>query len=161
MYSDRHTNNEPYAPIAEHGLIGNLHTAALVDTSGTVDWYCPGRFDAPSVFASLLDPQRGGRFRIAPTGQDWTSRQLYLPDSAVLVTRFLGTDGVAEVVDFMPVTGRATDTPHVLVRLVRVVSGNVRLAVVCAPRFDYGREQHKLTCEGKLAEFRADRKSVV
>ena len=104
-------------------------TAALVDTGGTVDWYCPGRFDAPSVFASLLDPQRGGFFRIAPTGQDWTTRQLYLPDSAVLVTRFLGTDGVAEVVDFMPVTGRATDTPHVLVRLVRVVSGNVRLAV--------------------------------
>ena len=160
MYSDRHTNNEPYAPIAEHGLIGNLRTAALVDTSGTVDWYCPGRFDAPSVFASLLDPQRGGRFRIAPTGQDWTSRQLYLPDSAVLVTRFLGTDGVAEVVDFMPVTGRATDTPHVLVRLVRVVSGNVRLAVVCAPRFDYGREQHKLTCEGKLAEFRAPHQSL-
>jgi GH15 family glucan-1,4-alpha-glucosidase len=153
MYSDRDTHTSPYAPIAEHGLIGNLQSAALVDTRGTVDWYCPGRFDAPSVFASLLDPKRGGYFRIAPTGQDWTTRQLYLPDSAVLVTRFLGTDGVAEVVDFMPVTGRATDSPHVLVRLVRVVSGTVRLAVECAPRFDYGRAQHRLTCEGNAAVF--------
>ncbi len=153
MYSDRDTHTGMYAPIAEHGLIGNLQSAALVDTRGTVDWYCPGRFDAPSVFASLLDPERGGFFRIAPTGQDWTTRQLYLPDSAVLVTRFLGTDGVAEVVDFMPVTGRATDSPHVLARLVRGVSGHVPLAVQCAPRFDYGRAQHKLTCEGNVAVF--------
>jgi len=153
MYSDRDTHTGTYAPIAEHGLIGNLQSAALVDTRGTVDWYCPGRFDAPSVFASLLDPERGGFFRIAPTGQDWTTRQLYLPDSAVLVTRFLGSDGVAEVVDFMPVTGRTTDSPHVLARLVRGVSGNVRMAVQCAPRFDYGRAQHKLTCEGNVAIF--------
>src|ERR1041384_1071958 len=153
MDSDLGMHTSRYAPIAEHGLIGNLQTAALVDTGGTVDWYCPGRFDAPSVFASLLDPERGGFFRIAPTGHGWTTRQLYLPDSAVLVARFLGDDGVAEVVDFMPVTGRATDTKHVLMRLVRVVRGHVRLAAYCAPRFDYGRAQHKLTCEGNVATF--------
>src|SRR5215207_6993691 len=122
-----------YTPIAEHGLIGNLRTAALVDTGGTVSWYCPGRFDAPSVFASLLDADRGGMFRIAPIGSKWTTRQLYLPDSAVLVTRFLGDEGVAEVVDFMPVTGRASDTPDLLVRVVRVVRGEVRFEVRCAP----------------------------
>src|SRR5258707_5721401 len=133
MYSDRDTHTGTYAPIAEHGLIGNLQSAALVDTRGTVDWYCPGRFDAPSVFASLLDPERGGFFRIAPTDQECTTRQLYLPDSAVLVTRFLGTEGVAEDVDFLPVTGRATDSPHVLARLVRGVTGNVRIAVHCSP----------------------------
>ncbi|GAA4716350.1 glucoamylase [Phytohabitans rumicis] len=144
-----------YAPIAEHGLIGNLRSAALVDTGGTVSWYCPGRFDAPSVFASLLDPDRGGLFRIAPAGHGWTARQLYLPDSAVLVTRFLGDDGVAEVVDFMPVTGRAGDTPDLLVRVVRVVRGELRLEVRCAPRFDYGRATHTLEHEGDAAVFRA------
>jgi GH15 family glucan-1,4-alpha-glucosidase len=144
-----------YAPIAEHGLIGNLRSAALVDTGGTVSWYCPGRFDAPSVFASLLDPDRGGLFRIAPAGHGWTARQLYLPDSAVLVTRFLGDDGVAEVVDFMPVTGRAGDAPDLLVRVVRVVRGELRLDVRCAPRFDYGRARHTLEHEGDAAVFRA------
>ena len=148
------------APIAEHGLIGNLQTAALIDTRGTVAWYCPGRFDAPSVFASLLDADRGGLFQIAPTGQGWTTRQLYLPDSAVLVTRFLGTGGVAEIVDFMPVTGRATDTPHLLVRQVRVVRGKVPLTVLCAPRFDYGRAQHKLVWEGEAAVFRAPQRAL-
>jgi len=160
MSTDRHTRAEPYPPIAEHGLIGNLQTAALVDTGGAIVWYCPGRFDAPSVFASLLDHERGGSFRIAPVGPGWGTRQLYLPDSAVLVTRFLGTDGVAEVVDFMPVTGRATDSPHVLMRLVRVVSGRVRLAVQCAPRFDYAQAEHKLMCEGNAAVFHSANRTL-
>ncbi len=155
-----HDRTSRYTPIAEHGLIGNLQTAALVDTGGTIDWYCPGRFDAPSVFASLLDPDRGGSFRIAPTGVGWSTRQLYLPDSAVLVTRFLGTDGVAEVVDFMPVTGRATDPPHVLARLVRGVSGNVRLTVHCAPRFDYGRAPHVLKRDGNSVIFHGPNRSL-
>src|SRR5215475_9207918 len=149
-----------YPPIAEHGLIGNLQTAALVDTRGTVAWYCPGRFDAPSVFASLIDHDQGGSFQIAPIGTGWTTRQLYLPDSAVLVTRFLGADGVAEVVDFMPVTGRASDTPHVLIRQLRVVRGQVRLAVHCAPRFDYARAPHKLVCEGTTALFHGPNRTL-
>src|SRR5690242_6928709 len=91
-----------YLPIAEHGLIGDMHTAALVGTDGTIDWYCCPRFDSPSVFAALLDAERGGLFRIAPVGHDWTSRQLYLPDTNILITRFLTPDGVGEVQDFMP-----------------------------------------------------------
>jgi GH15 family glucan-1,4-alpha-glucosidase len=153
MKADQMIDAHSYRPIAEHGLIGNLQTAALVDTGGTISWYCPGRFDAPSVFAGLLDPDRGGLFRIAPVGHEWTTRQLYLPDSAVLVTRFLGEEGVAEVVDFMPVTGRATDTPDLLARLVRVVRGELQLEVRCAPRFDYGQVRHTLEHDGDTAVF--------
>ena len=91
-----------YLPIAEHGLIGDLHTAALVGTDGTIDWYCCPRFDSPSVFAAILDADRGGLFRIAPDCDGWSSKQLYLPDTNILITRFLMPDGVGEVQDFMP-----------------------------------------------------------
>ena len=90
-----------YLPIAEHGLIGDLHTVALVGTDGTIDWYCCPRFDSPSMFAAILDADRGGLFRIAPDGDGWGSKQLYLPDTNVLITRFLMADGVGEVQDFM------------------------------------------------------------
>ena len=88
--------------IAEHGLIGDLHTVALVGTDGTIDWYCCPRLDSPSVFAAILDADNGGLFRIAPDRGGWTSKQLYLPDTNVLTTRFLTPDGVGEVPDFMP-----------------------------------------------------------
>ena len=91
-----------YLPIAEHGLIGDLHTVALVGTDGTIDWYCCPRFDSPSVFAAILDADRGGLFRISPDCDGWSSKQLYLPDTNVLITRFLMPDGVGEVQDFMP-----------------------------------------------------------
>ena len=118
---------EGYPPIAEHGLIGDLQTAALVTTDGSVDWFCCPRFDSPSVFASLLDADRGGRFRIAAEGDDVVIRQLYFPDTAILVTRFMTPDGVGEVLDFMPVEDphRATDR-HRLVRVVRCVRGQIR-----------------------------------
>jgi GH15 family glucan-1,4-alpha-glucosidase len=136
---------EGYPPIAEHGLIGDLQTAALVTTDGCVDWFCCPRFDSPSVFASLLDADRGGRFRIAAAGDDVVVRQLYFPDTAILVTRFMTPDGVGEVLDFMPVEDphRATDR-HRLVRVVRCVRGQIRFEMECAPRFDYGRQPHEL-----------------
>jgi GH15 family glucan-1,4-alpha-glucosidase len=77
-----------YPPIAAHGLIGDLQTAALVATDGTVDWLCLPRFDSPSVFASLLDIRKGGRFALAPVGTQHVTTQMYLPNTAVLVTRF-------------------------------------------------------------------------
>src|SRR5579883_821460 len=85
-----------YPPIADHGLIGDLQTSALVAADGTVDWFCCPRFDSPSVFASLLDHERGGYFQVAPDQSDYVTRQLYLPDTAVLVTRFMSEDGVGE-----------------------------------------------------------------
>ena len=78
-----------YLPIAEHGIIGDLHSAALVGADGTVDWYCPERFDGPSVFAALLDHRRGGFYRIAPVDPLAVAKQLYLPETNILITRFL------------------------------------------------------------------------
>ena len=144
---------ERYPNISDHGLIGDLQTAALVSTDGTVDWFCCPRFDSPSVFASLLDADKGGYFRVAPDRDDYVTRQLYLPDTAVLVTRFLTPDGVGEVYDFMPVAGtRATDR-HRLVRQVRVVRGSMRFILDLQPRFDYARARHTVEVTGDGVRF--------
>lgn len=120
----------PYPPIAEHGLIGDLQTCALVSSEGVLNWFCSPRFDSPSVFAALLDHDRGGYFAITadtPAAEGGTesagvvTRQLYLADTAVLITRFLTRDGVGEVVDFMPVDDPHTATDrHRVLRVVRV-----------------------------------------
>ncbi|MDT7839648.1 glycoside hydrolase family 15 protein [Streptomyces justiciae] len=144
-----------YPPIADHGMVGDLQTAALVSSEGTVDWLCAPRFDSPSVFASLLDHDRGGHFSVrADTPRPPV--QLYLQDTAVLVTRFLAEDGVGEVVDFMPVapTQRAVGR-HRLVRILRVTRGRVRFTLECRPRFDYGRAGHRLDLAGEAVRFDA------
>src|SRR5918995_5907221 len=129
-----------YPEISEHGLIGDLQTAALVSTDGTIDWFCCPRFDSPSIFASLLDHDRGGHFHIGPDRDDYVSRQLYLPDTAILITRFVSSDGVGEGLDFMPVLeGRATDR-HRLVRLGRVGGGAMGFRMGVQPRFGFGRK---------------------
>ena len=92
-----------YLPIAEHGLVGDLHTVALIGTTGTIDWYCCPAFDAPSVFGSILDADDGGFYALRPDGDDWTSKQLYFPDTNILITRFFTPGGVGEVQDFMPI----------------------------------------------------------
>ncbi len=145
-----------YPEISDHGLIGDLQTAALVTSDGTLDWLCCPRFDSPSVFASLLDAERGGHFRMAPDRDDYVSKQLYLPDTAILVTRFMTPDGVGEVHDFMPVTGTAATERHRLVRNIRVVRGVMRFAMNIQPRFDYGRKPHKLEFSENGAVFRSD-----
>jgi GH15 family glucan-1,4-alpha-glucosidase len=132
---------DDYSLIADHGLIGDLQTAALVATDGSVDWFCAPRFDSPSVFGALLDAERGGHLRIRPASGVVTSRQLYFPDTAVLVTRFMTEAGVGEVVDFMPVAeGTVATTSRRLIRMVRCVRGEMTFDVDIAPRFDYGRE---------------------
>ncbi len=145
-----------YPEISDHGLIGDLQTAALVTSDGTLDWLCCPRFDSPSVFASLLDADRGGHFRIAPDRDDYVSKQLYFPDTAILVTRFMTPDGVGEIHDFMPVTGSAATERHRVVRNIRVVRGTMRFAIGIQPRFDYGRKTHKLEFSDNGALFRAD-----
>ena len=139
-----------YPLIADHGLIGNLQTAALVATDGTIDWFCAPRFDSPSIFGSLLDHDRGGHFKIKPTVDTFTRRQLYYPDTAILVTRFLTESGVGEVVDFMPIrSGTVASDRHQLVRMLRCVRGEMTFALDIAPRFDYGREAHKVHVIGE------------
>src|SRR3954470_2141790 len=141
--------------IADHGLIGDLQTAALIGTDGSVDWWCCPRFDSPSVFGGLLDP-RGGHFRICPATPGYRVRQMYLPETAVLITRFLTEAGVGEVVDFMPPADAAATTGHRLVRMVRCVRGRMRFAVELAPRFDYGRSPHTVHPTEHGAVFRTD-----
>ena len=121
-----------HAPIEDHGVIGDLHTAALVSTDGDIDWLCLPRFDSPSVFAALLDHERGGRFSVRCAGATRT-KQMYLPDSNVLLTRFLGESSVGEVVDFMVPRERGGRGTLQLVRLVRAVRGPVQVDIRCAP----------------------------
>lgn len=131
-----------YLPIAEHGLIGDLRTAALVGTNGTIDWYSCPSFDTPSVFGSILDADRGGSFALAAEAPART-KQFYLPDTNVLITRFFADDGVGEVQDFMPVGGRRGDVDrHRLIRRVVCVRGSVLFRARVAPRFDYGAQPH-------------------
>jgi GH15 family glucan-1,4-alpha-glucosidase len=144
-----------YPEIADHGLIGDFQTAALVAKDGTIDWFCVPRFDSPSIFASLLDASKGGRCRIAPIGTNYETRQIYLPDTANLVTRFMTPDGVGEVIDFMPlVQGNAPTPRHRIARLLRVVRGQLRFLLECEPRFDYGRQGHELQLRDSEAVFR-------
>jgi len=145
-----------YPNISDHGLIGDLQTAALVTTDGVLDWFCCPRFDSPSVFASLLDADRGGFYRIAPDRDDYVSRQLYLPDTAILVTRFMTPDGVGEVHDFMPVTGAEATDRHRVVRNIRVVRGVMRFAIEIQPRFDYARKSHKMDVTEHGVVFASD-----
>jgi GH15 family glucan-1,4-alpha-glucosidase len=134
-----------YLPIEDHGVIGDLHTVALVGVNGDIDWCCLPRFDSPSVFGALLDTQRGGRFTLSSRDTVRT-KQMYLPDTNVLLTRFLGPDSVAEVVDFMVPheRGRSSDAPHHLVRQLRAARGRVRGQLRCAPAFDYARVRHQV-----------------
>jgi GH15 family glucan-1,4-alpha-glucosidase len=143
-----------YPDIADHGLIGDFQTAALVAKDGTIDWFCTPRFDSPSVFASILDSEKGGRCRIAPTASAYEVRQMYLPDTANLVTRFMTSDGVGEVIDFMPLIQRNVPSArHRIVRLLRVVRGDLNFELRCEPRFDYGRQGHHLEVRGTEAVF--------
>ncbi len=138
-----------YQPIENYGVIGNLRTAALVGMDGSIDWLCLPHFDSPSVFAAILDDQKGGRFRIAPIGDHFRHKQFYWPDTAILVTRFLHADGVGEVEDFMPLGG----PPNELIRRVHVVRGKLSFRLECRPAFDYARAAHQCHLGPQGARF--------
>ncbi|MEU5959775.1 glycoside hydrolase family 15 protein [Micromonospora parva] len=146
---------ESYPAVENHGLIGDLQTAALISTDGTVDWFCAPRFDSPSVFGALLDRRNGGHFQLSPDGVDYTSKQLYLPGTPILITRFHTADGVGELLDFMPVTGAQATDEHRLIRLVRMVRGTMRFRVQCRPRFNYGRDPFELEVHPEGDLFRS------
>jgi GH15 family glucan-1,4-alpha-glucosidase len=147
-----------YLPIAEHGIIGDLHSVALVGTDGTIDWYCCPAFDSPSVFASILDREKGGFYRIAPLDEGWTPKQLYFPDTNVLITRFLAPHGVVELQGFMPIPRDGEERHrHRLVRRVVGVRGEMRFRLDLQPRFDYGREAHTVEHHDHGVVFRSPR----
>ena len=125
--------------IADHGAIGNLETIALVACDGTIDYLCWPNLDSPSIFAGLLDADQGGVFELAPELSDVRIVQMYLPDTNVLLTKWLGTDGSAEITDLMLDTDEEEGGPTRLVRRVKVTRGTVTVRLRCAPRLDYGR----------------------
>jgi GH15 family glucan-1,4-alpha-glucosidase len=111
----------------------------------------------PSIFASLLDARRGGRFRIAPNLDAYTTTQMYLPHSACLVTRFMSDIGVGELIDFMPIDNpTVVTTNHKIVRGVRCLRGQLPFRLECEPRFDFARRSHKLSLTRKGALFQAN-----
>lgn len=127
-------------PIENYALIGDMRAAALVSVDGCVDWLCLPRFDSPSVFGAILDGRSGGSFELSPPSQSFKRKQFYLPDSNVLVTRFLADTGVGQITDFMPL-GVNENHPwrHCLVRQLRVLRGEVRFSLRCCPRPNYSR----------------------
>ena len=142
-----------FARIADHGIIGDLQTCALVATDGSVDWFCAPRFDSPSIFGAILDRSKGGRFRVSPTEPGYETKQMYFPDTAILLTRFMSEEGVGEVADFMPISGHAVTDRHRLVRMVRCVRGHMSFDIELSPRFDYGRAEHRVELSENGAVF--------
>jgi GH15 family glucan-1,4-alpha-glucosidase len=147
-----------YQPIEDYAVIGDLHTVALVGMNGSIDWCCIPRFDSPSIFGALLDIRKGGFFRIAPPETAGMGhKQLYLPETNILITRFLAVDGVGEITDFMPVKAiESVDHKHHIIRSVAVVRGSLSFEMVCRPAFNYGRDSHQLHLSNKGAIFKSE-----
>ena len=130
-----------YQPIENYGIIGDLNTIALVGLNGSIDFMCFPYFDSPSIFASLLDYKKGGKFQIVPAFTEMKTKQLYLPDTNVLLTRFLSKEGVGEITDFMPVE---ENNGRKLIRRVATIKGKVKYQLIFQPRFNYGRDSHTI-----------------
>lgn len=134
----------PYQPIENYGIVGNLRTVAVIGMNGSVDWLCLPHFNSPSIFAAILDADKGGHFQISPSLAEISRKQLYLPGTNVLVTRFLSENGVGEVVDYMPVCPRESEAVRQsLIRNVKVVRGVMRFIMECFPAFNYARDDHE------------------
>lgn len=134
-----------YLPIASYGVIGDLNTVALVGLNGSIDFMCFPDFDSPSIFAALLDKDNGGSYSICPSGGDFESKQLYLPETNILLTRFLSNEGIGEITDFMPV--QALDRGNELIRHVATVKGTITYQLACRPRFNYASSACKVSKE--------------
>lgn len=130
-----------YQPIENYGIIGDLNTVALVGLNGSIDFMCFPDFDSPSIFSSLLDKNKGGYFQIVPVFGEMRNKQLYLPETNVLLTRFLSSEGVGELTDFMP--AEELYIGHVLVRRLTNVKGTATYRMACCPRFNYARDSHQ------------------
>ena len=148
-----------YLPIEDYGIVGNMRTCALIGVNGSVDWFCCPNFDSPSVFAGILDDKKGGYFKIAPMLEDPpVQKQVYWPATNVLVTRFLAPNGVAEVIDFMPVPTEQNPHEHTeLIRRVNCVRGVVPFILECHPAFNYARDEHRVELNENGAAFISDR----
>ncbi|HEV8240064.1 MAG TPA: glycoside hydrolase family 15 protein [Thermoanaerobaculia bacterium] len=142
--------SDRYPPIADYGLIGDCHSLALVSRCGSIDWCCMPRLDSPSSFGRLLDWEKGGCFRIAPSGEGWQSERSYLGDSLVLETRFRTATGEARLVDAFAMKSGGREAPrHQLLRVLECTGGKVDLEVELLPRFEYGAAKPWIRCHGE------------
>jgi len=141
-----------FEPIENYGVIGNMRSIALVGVNGSIDFLSYPNFDSPTVFAALLDDERGGCFQIEPELRNRRVRQLYLPDTNILLTRFLADEGVAELTDYMPI-GNDGEQPNEIIRTLAVIRGEVDFKVRCRPRFNYARCGHTVKIEDRYATF--------
>lgn len=154
---------EPALPLDSRGMIGDGLTCALVRVDGAIDWLCMPRFDSPSVFAALLDRERGGLAAVTPVQRPFSSLQSYDTATNVLETVFdVPGQGTVRVVDFMPWNDDPRASIHEIHRRIQGVTGTVDLEVVFDPRFDYGRDPAQLeVCRhGVLARGRAGERLV-
>ncbi|MGE5411755.1 MAG: glycoside hydrolase family 15 protein [Clostridiales bacterium] len=134
-----------YQPIENYGIIGDLNTVALIGLNGSIDFMCFPNFDSPTVFASMLDENNGGYFLITPVLDHVRNKQMYIPDTNVLLTRFLSSEGVAEITDFMPVED--LNGGNILIRRITNVRGTIKYKMICSPRFNYARSNHEAKLE--------------
>src|SRR5579863_4350085 len=146
-----------YLPVGDYGVIGDMRSVALVGKNGSIDWCCLPYFDSPSIFGGILDDRIGGRFVLAPAGE-LTVKQIYLPNTNVLVTRFFTDEGTSEVIDFMSVGreagGATTQRSRQVVRIAQAIRGPVRFRMECRPAFDFARRRHEV-------EISADRRAAL
>lgn len=141
-----------FQPIENYGVIGNMRSIALVGMNGAIDFLCYPNFDSPTVFAALLDDKKGGCFQIEPQLTNMRVRQLYLPNTNILLTRFLAEEGVAELTDYMPIESEA-EPPNEIVRSVCVIKGNIKFKMACRPRFNYAKSSHQTEVGDRSAVF--------
>src|SRR5579863_7433829 len=149
-----------YPPIEDHGIIGNMRTAALVSKHGSIDWFCAPHFDSPSVFGALLDQRRGGWFTIAPKSDDVTREQDYWPETNVLITHFSSAAGALEISDVMPMGDDKQRESALLIRRVKATRGTLDVRLECHPAFNYGRDPHRVTIQSEGAIFRSEKLSL-
>jgi len=143
-----------YQPIENYAIIGNMRSAALVGLNGSIDWFCFPHFDSPSVFASILDEHKGGHFIVTPVDPKSKNKQYYWPDTNVLITRFYNSEGIVEIIDYMPVgEDIVNEFDYRIVRRVRGIHGKVRMKMECYPAFNYARDTHKTVISSKGASY--------
>lgn len=148
------TDHAILRPVADHGIIGDLATLALVAKDGAIDFMRWPNFDSPTIFAAVLDPERGGVFELAPDIPDARVVLQYLPDTNVLLTRWMGEHASAKPTDFMACKDGSADTPTTVARRLKVTRGDVCFTMRCAPGFDCARETVSAHVEGDAAVWR-------
>ena len=146
-----------YSPIADYAIIGDCRSSALISRDGSVDWLCLPRFDSPSLFADILDQDKGGSFAIRPTAKYQSTRR-YIPDTNVLETTFTTDEGVVTLTDLMPVMSEEEKNSelrpaHELLRILECKSGQVDVEIICDPRPNYGARIPNLVDRGPFGWF--------